>query len=74
MQMLAGVCDGAASLDGRGFNKMDAGIGHRLAELSGLTPRQAVLGQRLVRKYRRQLPDFLLEAALAKAAASIEAA
>ena len=60
LRMLAGVCDGAARLDGCGFNKMDANIGHSMANQASLSNRQAVLGMKLVNKYRRQLPAELL--------------
>jgi hypothetical protein len=62
LQMLAGVCDGAHSLDGAGFNKMDSAIGKSLAMAPRLTNKQAVLGKKLVTKYRRQLPEGLLDA------------
>lgn len=32
-QILAGECDGAASRDGKGFNKYDAQIGRRMANI-----------------------------------------
>lgn len=57
LRRIAGMCDGAQSLDGYGFNKMDAGIGHSLANCERLTSRQAALGAKLARKYRRQLGD-----------------
>ena len=60
LQMLAGVCDGARQLDGAGFSKFDAQIGASLARSPRLTNKQAVLGKKLVTKYRRQLPDNLL--------------
>lgn len=63
LQRLAGVCDGAAEIDGCGYNKIDARIGHSLANQGYLTKRQAALGQKLVRKYRRQLGAAALEAA-----------
>ena len=44
---------------------MDVQIGHSLAERLLLTPKQAVLGAQLVRKYRKQLPDEIVAAALA---------
>ncbi len=62
LQMLAGVCDGAHSLDGAGFNKMDAHIGKSLAMAGRLTNKQCVLGRKLVQKYRRQLPKSVMEA------------
>lgn len=60
LQMLAGMCDGAATLDGSGFSRVDVAIGHSLAECGRLTARQAVLGAKLANKYRRQLPEGLL--------------
>lgn len=60
LKMLAGMCDGAAKLDGAGFSKVDAAIGHSLAERLFLTPKQAALGQRIARKYKRQLPAATL--------------
>lgn len=56
LRMLAGTCDGARSLDGCGFNKLDAEVGRRLAGLGRMTDRQAAFGRRLCVKYRRQLP------------------
>ena len=61
VQMLAGVCDGAARLDNRGFNKYDADFGRSLAEAGELTPKQAVAGAKMVTKYKRQLPEDLWE-------------
>lgn len=55
--------DRARALNGVGFNRLDGVIGHRLAECGALTPLQAALGQRLLRKYHRQLPAELLAAA-----------
>jgi hypothetical protein len=66
--MLAGVCDGAQQLDGAGFSKVDSSIGHSLANQGWLTPRQAVLGRKIITKYRRQLPASLVEAAGGKTA------
>lgn len=63
LKMLAGMCDGAREIDGHGFNKFDAAIGHSLAHAVSLTPRQAALGKRLVRIYRGQLPGGLCERA-----------
>lgn len=60
LQMLAGRCDGAESMDGAGFSKVDVRIGHSLADEWELTPRQAALGAKLVNKYRRQLPPDLV--------------
>lgn len=60
MQLLSGACDGAQVKDGAGFNKLDTGIGHKLAALSELTDGQAWLATNLARKYQRQLPGELL--------------
>lgn len=62
LQRLAGLCDGASTEDGMGFAKIDVRIGHSLARAARLTPKQAALGQRLVRKYRRQLGAGTLDA------------
>jgi SWI/SNF-related matrix-associated actin-dependent regulator 1 of chromatin subfamily A len=61
LQMLAGMCDGARNLDGAGFSKFDAHIGKSLAMAGRLTNKQCVLGKKLVTRYRRQLPENLLE-------------
>jgi hypothetical protein len=55
--------DHAKVLNGIGFSRLDGMIGHSLADCGRLTPKQAALGQTLVRKYRRQVPDALLAAA-----------
>ena len=60
--ILAGNCDGAHRIDGAGFNKMDAAIGRQLSELPRLSDRQTVLGARLVNRYRKQLPQDLVNA------------
>jgi hypothetical protein len=61
LKRLAQVCDGAQAIDGHGFNKFDSRIGKSLAEYPTITPKQAVLGLRLVRKYARQLGAEVLE-------------
>jgi len=48
----------AQQLDGVGFNKMDAPIGHSLAGAERLTQKQAAVGKKLVKKYHRQLTMF----------------
>lgn len=53
--------DMANDLNGIGFNKIDTAIGHSLANQATLTPKQAALGYKLTRKYRRQLPDGFLK-------------
>ena len=55
LRMLAGMCDGAVSLDGRGYNKIDARLGHELAARATLTPRQAAFGRIIAHKYHGQL-------------------
>lgn len=57
--------DHARIQNGRGFNQADSFIGHRLAEMISLTPKQAALGAKLVNKYRRQLPEEITESAKA---------
>lgn len=51
--------DRARLRNGVGFNAMDSYIGHALANLPSLTDRQALLGLKLVRKYRRQLAELI---------------
>jgi len=69
LHILAGHCDGARSLDGAGFNKMDTEFGHSLANASKLTQKQARAGMKLLHKYHRQLPQALLDQALTGAGA-----
>jgi SWI/SNF-related matrix-associated actin-dependent regulator 1 of chromatin subfamily A len=57
LQMLAGVCDGARKVDGQGFNRIDAFIGHKLAGCYTLTDGQVFLAKQITRKYRGQLPS-----------------
>ena len=57
LRALAGVCDFANAIDGAGFNKIDATIGHSLAEAPRLSAKQAALGKKVLRKYKRQLPS-----------------
>jgi len=66
LRIVGGLCDGAIELDGQGFSKIDTAIGTDLASLDRLTPKQAALGRKIVRKYRRQFPEALLEAMGAK--------
>lgn len=65
--ILAGLDpDRAGEINGVGFNKMDGDIGHSLARWEGdFTPRQAEMGRKVLRKYRRQLPVELYELACA---------
>lgn len=63
LRALAGMCDGARQHDGSGFNKIDARVGHSLADQMFLTPKQAALGRKIIVKYQRQLPPSLLDSA-----------
>jgi hypothetical protein len=73
LKIIAGYdADYAQEQNGMGYSKMDVAIGHSLAESYSLTPRQAALGQKLVNKYRRQLPAELV--AEAKGAVTASAA
>ncbi len=64
LRMLAAFCDGAREVDGAGFNKLDTDFGKSLAGAQSLSPKQARAGRKLVRKYRRQLPDDLVAVAV----------
>lgn len=58
LRFLASVCDGASTIDAQGFSGIDVRIGHDLAACERLTARQAALGRRILRKYRKtQLPE-----------------
>lgn len=59
LRILAGICDGATTHDGQGFNKMDTNFGKDLAERSTLTPLMAAYGRKMVMKYKRQYSDEL---------------
>jgi SWI/SNF-related matrix-associated actin-dependent regulator 1 of chromatin subfamily A len=56
--------DQAAARNGVGFSKVDTLIGHKLAEATTLTPKQAALALKLVVRYRRQLPSNVVARAL----------
>lgn len=66
LRLLKAHCDGAFNLDGQGFSKIDVRVGHSLAMAQSLTQKQALLGKKLVNKYRRQLPEDLLAVALGR--------
>jgi SWI/SNF-related matrix-associated actin-dependent regulator 1 of chromatin subfamily A len=62
LRILAGMdYDGARELNDVGFNKLDTQIGRSLAERMSLTPKQAALGAKLLKKYHRQLPEEINE-------------
>lgn len=55
--------DGATAQNGKGFSKMDSEIGHKLhADLlrkGTLSPAQSALAGKIIKKYHRQLPDYI---------------
>jgi SWI/SNF-related matrix-associated actin-dependent regulator 1 of chromatin subfamily A len=50
--------DHAAVLNDAGFSRLDSGIGHRLADMDSLTPKQAALAALLCQRYKRQLGEI----------------
>lgn len=62
LKRLAEMCNGAINWDGAGFSKIDVGIGHDLAGRAQLSPRQAALGWKIVKKYHRQIGRIELAA------------
>ena len=60
LQVIAQKCNGAKTWDAMGFSKTDSYIGHSLAGQMFLSPRQGVLAQKLINKYRKQLPAELV--------------
>lgn len=61
VRALAGVCDGAASQDGCGFNGTDTAFGHSLARLAQWSPAQEQAAYRMIGKYRGQLAGMGIE-------------
>lgn len=60
VKIVANRCDFANALDMAGFNKMDAEFGHSLAgQEFKFTPKQAKAAFRIMRKYKRQIPQDL---------------
>jgi hypothetical protein len=59
LRCLSAMCDGARSIDGSGFNKIDAYIGKSLAAAYSLSAKQAALSRKILLKYKRQLPEEL---------------
>ena len=59
INILAGNCDGAVTLDGKGFNKYDAYVGHQLAQLpeDQWQPKDYILAYHLLTHYKRQLTE-----------------
>jgi len=55
---LSARCDGALALDGEGFNKIDARIGHSLAAADApLSNKQVAVALRMANFYRRQFSE-----------------
>ncbi len=61
LRIVADKCDGARKSDGNGFSKHDTEIGKALAVEETLSPPQLAKAEKLVRKYRRQVPKELWE-------------
>jgi SWI/SNF-related matrix-associated actin-dependent regulator 1 of chromatin subfamily A len=61
LALLSRVCDGAVSLDERGYNRFDSVIGRSLAAVTNLSQGQARLGVKVLRKYKRQIPVDIYE-------------
>ena len=59
IKTLAGNCDGAVTLDGKGFNKYDAYAGNGLAQLpeDQWQPKDYILAYRILTHYKRQLTE-----------------
>jgi SWI/SNF-related matrix-associated actin-dependent regulator 1 of chromatin subfamily A len=63
VRMLAGMCDGAATLDGAGFAKVDVARGHALAARTDqLSDSDVEVIAHYAAKYHRQLPTGMVEA------------
>ena len=62
LQILAGFDPDLASVEnGIGFNRIDGQFGHDLASKPSLSPKQAFYGEKLIRKYHRQLPTKIVK-------------
>jgi SNF2 family DNA or RNA helicase len=61
LKHISALCNHARSLDGMGFSKLDADIGHSLASSYSLSQRQAYVGLKLATRHRKQLPDSMRE-------------
>jgi SWI/SNF-related matrix-associated actin-dependent regulator 1 of chromatin subfamily A len=61
LKIIAGLdSDHAAARNGEGFSKFDSAIGHELAKTEHLSAGQKGYGWALARKYRRQLPEKII--------------
>lgn len=57
LQVVAGYdTDYARAKNDMGFNAIDTRIGHDLASKGYLTPKQAILAKKILKKYRKQIP------------------
>ncbi|MBP7563011.1 MAG: DEAD/DEAH box helicase family protein [Candidatus Cloacimonetes bacterium] len=57
LQIVAGYdTDYARAKNDMGFNAIDTRIGHDLASKGYLTPKQAILAKKILKKYRKQIP------------------
>jgi SWI/SNF-related matrix-associated actin-dependent regulator 1 of chromatin subfamily A len=61
VRLISAMCNGARSIDGQGFSKIDVAIGHSLAGQYTISAKQAIICKKLANKYSRQLPSELLE-------------
>jgi hypothetical protein len=57
IKRLASYCDGASTVDGQGFSRFDAPIGHKLANQTRYTEEDINKMEYLVKKYRKQLGE-----------------
>jgi len=57
LKFLSSLCDGASSKDGQGFNGCDTRIGKHLALRDNLTSKQCAVAKKILKKYKRQLPE-----------------
>jgi len=55
------VCDGAATKDGQGFNGVDSPVARSICSQSFITPKQASLLHKILRKYSGQLEGLGFE-------------
>jgi hypothetical protein len=60
VRIIAGVCDGACKRDEMGFNGCDTRYGHILAKSPYLTNKQALVGLKMAKRYKRQIGGELL--------------
>lgn len=55
VRYLAGVCDGACTRDGQGFNGVDSGFGKSLAQQESWSEKQAKSAVKMLKTYKGQL-------------------